>query len=114
MADITVIDGEHIELYIEEFGIQVPNAETVYNTANPALDRANGGIQVVTLAANATLTANLFSGQSITVMLDTNGFSVDTTAFKTEQSFMLDASAKNLLCIFNISGTKYITAAGRF
>lgn len=114
MADIEVIDGESIELFIEEYGIQIPNAETVYATSNSNLDRVNGGLQVLTLTENAVLTALLFNGQSITVMIDLQGFTLDVSGFNTEASFILDPSYKNMVCIFNLLGTNYLVASGRF
>lgn len=114
MADIEVIDGESIELFIEEYGIQVPNAEVVYETSTPDLQRSNGGLQVLTLIEDSKLTAEISNGQSITVMLDMQGFTLDVTDFSTEYSFLLDPSEKNLVCIFNLLGTNYIIASGRF
>lgn len=114
MANIEVIDGEHIELFIEEFGIQIPNAETVYTTTDSYLDRANGGIQVLTLLGDSVLDVALVSGQSMTVMIDLQGYNLDTSNFYNEVSFILDPAYKNLVCIFNLLGMNYIVASGRF
>ena len=114
MANIEVIDGEHINLFIEEYGIQIPNAETVYQTTNSSLDRSNGGLQVLALTANSVLNVSLFSGQSMTVMIHLNGYTLDTSNLSTETSFVLDPSYKNLVCIFNLLGVNYIVASGRF
>ena len=114
MADIEVIDGENIELFIEEYGIQVPNAEVVYETYTPYLQRSNGGLQVLTLLEDSKLTAEIANGQSMTVMLNMQGFTLDVTDFYTEYSFLLDPSKINLVCIFSLLGTNFIIASGRF
>jgi hypothetical protein len=114
MAAIEVIDGENIELFIEEFGIQIPNAETVYTTTDSYLDRANGGLQVLNLLGDSVLDVVLVSGQSMTVMIDLQGYTLDTSNLNTEASFILDPAYKNLVCIFNLLGINYMVASGRF
>lgn len=54
--------------------------ETVYNLTGTAIDPANGTIQYKTQSGNTTYTESLASGQSVTLMLNSGGF---TTTFPT-------------------------------
>lgn len=50
--------------------------ERVYNFTGTALDPSNGTIQQKTLSAGVTLTDSINSGESITLMIAANGFTV--------------------------------------
>lgn len=114
MADIEVIDGESVNLFVEEYGIQVPNAEEVFQTTSANINRFNGGIQVLTLEADDTLSTNLTSGQSVTLMVQTGTYKLDVSGYVLEASFILEEDKVNMLCVFNVLGTNYITFAGSF
>lgn len=87
--------------------------EIVFNTTNPSLNINNGTIQILTLIEDGTLIASLQSGQSMTLLIDLNGFNLNIP-FKKTQDFTLTNGGKNLCVLFKIGDDVYITSGGAF
>jgi len=106
---ITELRGqfEDLKLYVENL-----LSEVVFTTTNPSLNINNGTIQILTLIKDEVLTASLQSGQSMTLLIDLNGFNLNTS-FKKAQNFTL-SDGENLCVIFKIGNEVYIASGGAF
>ena len=87
--------------------------ETTYSTTNPALSITNGTIQTLTLGENGTLITDLVSGQSMTVLIPTTSYTLNTSGFTVVNTFTLSATNLNVLVLFKVDSTSYLVGINK-
>ena len=92
--------------------------DTVYALTGTALDRANGGIQTKTLAANTTFTDSLVSGDSLVLQLEAGASYTVTwptmTWVTSSGNIAPTLTAKDTLVFWKVSSTLYGAYTGSY
>jgi hypothetical protein len=92
--------------------------DTVYALTGTALDRANGGIQTKTLAANTTFTDSLVSGDSLVLQLEAGASYTVTwptmTWVTSSGNVAPTLTAKDTLVFWKVSSTLYGAYTGSY
>ena len=88
--------------------------EFVYATNDPALVFSNGTIQVLTLLGDGVLSTDFLSGQSVTLYLNTNGFTLDTSGMSLSSNTMIEPDYTNVGTVYKVLGTTYLIIADYF
>lgn len=97
------LEAQHISKAPEQEG----------SVTNPALSIANGTIQTLTLGANGTLSTDLESGQSMTVLVPATSYTLNTSGFTVVNTFTLSATNLNVLVLFKIGSTSYLVGINK-
>lgn len=97
------IEAQHVAKAPEQEG----------SVTNPALSIANGTIQTLTLGANGTLSADLVSGQSMTVLIPATSYTLNTSAFTVVNTFTLSTKNLNVLVLFKVGATSYLAGINK-
>lgn len=94
------------------FNAYAENSTTLTGTAN-ALDISSGRLHSWTLTAASTLTDNLAAGESVTLLLNTAGFSMTwPTVSWISGNPILDATGTNILNFTKVGTTLFGTMVG--
>ena len=97
------IEAQHIAKAPEQEGA----------VTNPALSIANGTIQTLTLGENGTLSADLVSGQSMTVLIPATSYTLNISGFTVVNNFSLSSTNPNVLVLFKVGTTSYLVGINK-
>lgn len=88
--------------------VRVPT-DSVKSVTSAAIKRTNGSVQVLTLSANSTLTADIGVGESVTVMVLPTTYTLNISGFTLANQFTGVPTNKLVtLVLSNVNGTKYL------
>ena len=87
-------------------------SETVYENATPAINRANGGIQKVTLVSDSALTWTLNDGEKIQLYLTPAGFNVTDWGVTHWMTDVPTLATENMVVVEKVGGSIYAWDGG--